>query len=307
MVRRNFSMVIAVVVTALVVPRVVAAQSRFQNPRCSADSPNSAGQSKVRLAKSEGKQVFLDEVRFEGDTKLSETELREAAAFILHEGRGLKPDQYDDLAELGRAAWQDRGYFRAEVTSTVTQLSHDFTSEHYGVVLLVKAGGKYRVGKIRLAKLGDGEPAVPVAELRKLVPLQQGGVFDTSKLRDAFDAIHRRYRHSGYIDSVIVPEFDTDDVDGVVNLTLLLDEEKQFRVARVEILGLDAALQSELRSAALVDEPFDYDRILEFIEANRSKLPQGVGPADIDVDRDLEDASVNLTFDFRSCSQKTNR
>ena len=87
---------------------------------CSANSPNSPEQSKVRLAKSDGKKVFLDEVRFEGDTKLSEAELREAAEFILHEGQALRPDQYDDLAELGRGAWQDRGYFRAEVTSTVT-------------------------------------------------------------------------------------------------------------------------------------------------------------------------------------------
>ncbi len=293
MVRRNFSVVTAVILAALVVPRFAAAQSRFQTPRCSANSPEEIESPFGKVGR---KQVFLDEVRFEGDTKLSESELLEAGAYILHEGQALRPDQYEDLADLGRRPWQDRGYFHVEMTPTVTQLSHDLTSEHYGVVLLVKAGRKYRVGKIRLAKFDDGEPAVPVEELGKLVPLQPGDVFDTSKLRDAFDAIHRRYRQSGYIDSVVVPQFDIDDVDGVVNLTLLLDEEKQFRVAGVEILGSDAALQSELRSAAAVDEPFDYDRILEFIEANRSRLPQGVGPADIDVDRDLGDASVRLTF-----------
>jgi len=307
MVRRYFSIVIAVIVTALVVPRVATAQSRFQSPRCSANSPNSPEQSKIRLAKSEGKQVFLDEVRFEGDTKLSEAELHEAAAFILHEGQSLSPDQYDELADLGRRPWQDRGYFRVEMTPTVTQLSHDSTSERYGVVLVVEAGRKYRVGQIRLGKYDAGEPAVPVEELRKLIPLQQGDVFDTSKLRSAFDAIHRRYGQSGYIDSTIVPDFEINDVDGVINLTLKFDEQKQFRATRVETLGLDTVLQSELRSAVPLGEPFNYDRVLEFIEANRSRLPQGVGPADINVDRYWRDATVSLTFDFQSCPQTTNR
>lgn len=307
MVRRYFSIVIAGIVTALIIPRVAIAQSRFQSPRCSANSPNSPQQSNGRLAKSERKQVLLDEVRFDGDTKLSESELREAAAFILHEGQALSPDKYDDLADLGRRPWQDRGYFRVEITPTVAQLSHDSTSEHYGVVLFVEAGRKFRVGQIRLGKFDAGEPAFPVEELRKLVPLQQGDVFDTSKLRAAFDAIKRRYGQSGYIDSTIVPDFEINDVDGVVNLTLKLDEEKQFRVARIEILGLDAALQSELRAAVPVGEPLNYETILEFIEANRSRLPQGVGPADIDVDRYQKDASVSLTFDFRSCPQTANR
>jgi outer membrane protein insertion porin family len=317
MVRRYFSIVIAVIVTALVVPRVATAQSRFQSPRCLPNSATAIGRSNVRHSTTEGKRYFVDELRFEGDTKLSESELKKVAAELNPDGPikplpkfeepGIPSDRRDEIAEMARSSWQDRGYFRAEITATGEQLSHDPTSEHYAVILHVSAGRQYRVGVIQLEKVDGGQSAIPVDELRKLIPLQQGDVFDTSKLRAAFDAIKRRYGQSGYIDSSIVPDFEINDVDGVINLTLKFDEQKQFRVTRVETLGLDTALQSELRSAVPLGEPFNYDRVLEFIEANRSRLPQGVGPADINVDRYWKDATVSLTFDFQSCPQTTNR
>jgi Surface antigen variable number repeat len=282
-----------------------------QAPRASTGCPSHL-LIRTKAAKSsptnaDGKVYSLDEVRFDGDTKLGRAELDEAAQDILREARDLSPDRYDTLADVGRAPWQDRGYFRVEMTSTVEQLSHDPTSEHFGIVLHVNSGRIFHLGELGLTNYCSDEPtAIPIDELRALIPMHRGDIFDTSKLRDGFDALKKRYAKSGYIDATTEPEFDIDQDAGVINLTLRFDEEKQFTIASVKVLGLDSSLQQELRSVAPVGEPFNYERIVEFLDSNKSRLPEGGGPDNLDVARDQAHGKAYLTFDFRSCQQASN-
>jgi len=304
---RSYPNVLAVAVLIMCATSPVKGQAPRASTGCSSHLAIRIGAAKSIPTNANGKVYSLDEVRFDGDTKLSRAELDEAARDILREARDLSPDRYDSLTNVGRAPWQDRGYFRVEMTSTVEELSHDPTSEHYGIVLHVNAGRIFHAGEIRLTNLCSDEPtAFPIEELRALLPMRHGDIFDTSKLRDGFDALKKRYAKSGYIDATILPEFDIDEDAGVVNLTLEFDEEKQFTIASVKVLGLDSSLQQELTSVAPVGEPFNYERIVEFLDANKSRLPDGAGPDNLDVARDRARAKAYLTFDFRSCQQASN-
>jgi len=308
MFRRSHLKAVAVAVLVLCATSPVRSQAPRAGIGCSSNSSIRARAAKSTPANADRKAYSLDEVWFDGDTKLTRAELDEAAQDILREARDLSPDRYDTLTNIGRAPWQDRGYFRVEMTSTVEQLSHDPTSERYGIVLHVNAGRIFHAGEIHLTNYRSDEPTVfPIEELRGLLPIRQGDVFDTSKLREGFEALKKRYGNSGYIDATILPEFDIDEHAGVVNLTLRFDEEKQFTTASVNVLGLDSSLQQELKTVAPVGEPFNYERFVEFLDANKSRLPDGAGPDNLVVARDFPRGKVYVTFDFRSCQQALNQ
>jgi outer membrane protein assembly factor BamA len=58
----------------------------------------------------------------------------------------------------------------------------------------------------------SADPDVPLAfppeQLRKMVPLRDGGIFDVSKLREGFDALKKLYDSSGWMDFTPAPNFD---------------------------------------------------------------------------------------------------
>jgi len=303
MVRRPLLFVAVFAIFVVLIPRPAHAQSPKRPQRCS-PYPKLA-QKISNMTPVPEKQYVLDEVHFDGDTKLSSADLENVAESLKQHSPFSKPDWYETVSAMARRTWQDRGYFREEISASAEILSHDPTAEHYAVILHVNAGRLYRTGDVRLESL-QGHMVFPLDELRKLVPLEKGDLFATDKLREAFDAIHRRFGEAGYIDFTIVPEFGIDEDKGVVNLTLTLDESKQFRVAKVEVLGVDPITESSLRSATPVGEPFNYRRVLEAIDENRSKLPEDAGVCDIQLLRDNKNGTISITFNFQSCPQLKN-
>lgn len=303
MVRRPLLFLTVLASFAALIPQVSKAQLPERLQRC-LPYPTYAEEIDDMMPPMPEKQYVLDEVRFDGDTQLTKAELAEIAASLKPGSFFSEPDFYESVAEVARGDWLDRGYFRAEVTSSTEMVSQDPAEDHYAVILHVKAGRLYRTGEIRFENK-TGPTAIPVDELRKLVPLQKGEPFATDKLREAFDALHKRYGEVGYIDFTSEPDFEIDEQNGIINLTLRLAEGKQFRVAEVEIFGVDAETESQLRSTTPVGEPFNYEKIVAVAEANLSKLPDGWWPEDIGIQRDWKSDTVRVSFNFWSCSLAT--
>ncbi len=305
MVRRALLCALVSAMPAALIPQLAQAQLPDRLQRCLPYPTLAEEVSDLTAGPAPKKQYFADEIRFDGDTQLTSAEL-EKVAIALAPGTPLgEPDFADDVAEAARGQWQERGYFRAEITASTELLRHDPSAEHYAVNLHVKARMQYRTGTISLSGTND-HTAFPLDELRKLVFLQEGDLFDVAKLRASFDALKGRYRDAGYIDFTSEPQFDIDDDKGIINLVLRLDESKQFRIAKVEVFGVDSNIESALRSAAPVGEVFNYDRILAAIDENKSRLPQGAGPDDIEVSRDLKSGTVGVRLNFWSCPAPKN-
>src|ERR1700735_1046119 len=68
------------------------------------------------------KQYVLDEIRFDGDPRLTKDGLAEVAASLKLGSSFSEPDFYESVAEAARGDWMDRGYFRAEVTASAKLL-----------------------------------------------------------------------------------------------------------------------------------------------------------------------------------------
>jgi outer membrane protein assembly factor BamA len=223
------------------------------------------------------KAYYIDEIRFDGDTQLTKSEL-EAIAEDLKPSNWIAEDgAVQRTAENAGKEWADRGYFRAEVTATTEQLGHDPTSEHVAVILHVSAGRRYKTGEIKLMTTDGSPPVFPFDELRQLIPLQRGDIFETSKLRQGFDNLSKRYGEIGYINFTSEPNFDLNDEAGVIDLTLRLDQEKQYRVGSVTIEGLDPGVESELRSLMPIGELYNSTKVREFLRENLDLPPHVYG------------------------------
>jgi outer membrane protein insertion porin family len=86
------------------------------------------------------------------------------------------------------------------------------------------------------------------AELRPLLSLQEGDVFNVTKIRESLDAIARRYGEYGYINFITTPVTEVNDSTQRVSIIFELDQGRRFRISKVEVHGLDPGKEAVLAS-----------------------------------------------------------
>jgi outer membrane protein assembly factor BamA len=134
----------------------------------------------------------------------------------------------------------------------------------------------------------------PMERLRKLIPLQDGDIFNTIKIYEGLDAVENLYSSEGYADFSIMQVIALNDQDLSATVTLELDEGKQFHVGQVMGLGVDASLAESLQTALPsgdIFRPAAVDAVLKSVfpdaPANRVRLSKHTGEAKVDITVDL--------------------
>jgi outer membrane protein insertion porin family len=161
-----------------------------------------------------------------------------------------KDDQYSrqklqaDL-EAVRAYYTNRGYLEFNVESTQVSLSPDKTQVF--ITINVVEGAKYTVSGINLS----GELLLPEAELRSLIPVRAGDVFNRTRLADGAKAISDRLGREGYAFTSVntVPEVNRDKQ--TVAFNYVIDPGRRVYVRRINIAGnaqtRDEVIRREMR------------------------------------------------------------
>ena len=109
----------------------------------------------------------------------------------------------------------------------------------------------------------------------------------------------KRYAEIGYINFTSEPDFDLNDEAGVIDLTLRLDQEKQYRVGSVTIEGLEPRVESELRSLMPIGELYNSTKVREFLRENQD-LPH---PISTYVSWNDRSDQVVVTIRFQGCAE----
>jgi outer membrane protein assembly factor BamA len=148
--------------------------------------------------------------------------------------------------------------------------------------------------------------AFSAEELGALIQLRDGDVFSVEKVREGLDALRRYYGSHGYIDFVATPKTEIDEMHQQIALVLSLQEGLQFRVGNIEIVGLDTALEKDLRSRIKSGDTVNFELIVDFYQEHKSELPEEVLPEDTALQRNVIEHVADAFFDFRSCSQLEN-
>jgi hypothetical protein len=241
-------------------------------------------------------KLFVEDVRFDGPTHLPYSELQRVIEEVnQREMDAENPGWLDEFAEIGlRGAWQDRGYFNVKVAAKAKSLGGDSERERFVVTAHVDEGLQYRLGQIRFV---DGT-AFPADTLRNLIPMNDGDLFDVSKVREGIQVLTKMYASHGYVDFTAVPNTEFADRPQLISLVMRLDEQKQYRIGRISVVGAAPEIESVLRSRFKQGDVVHPPAVEEFYKEYKSALPSGAMPEDVQIKRHVRDGTADLSFVF---------
>jgi outer membrane protein insertion porin family len=166
-----------------------------------------------------------------------------------------------------RAGWQDRGYFKVQATGKAKILSSSPASQRIAIKVQVDEGTQYRLGEITLR---NNRAISGVAALRGLFPIKDGDIFSREKIAAGLQNMRTAYGELGYINFTSVPDTKFNDEKKTVDLTIDVDEGKQFYVSSVNIIGLDERSQQEILKDFPAGEVYNEKLFRLFVEQHFS-------------------------------------
>src|SRR5690606_13913624 len=110
----------------------------------------------------------------------------------------------------------------------------------------------YTLGKINFT--GVKFFRTPESLFPPIFGMSEGDVFSTAKLRKGMEQFRKLYGEFGFLDMVPEPEFEPDTNTGTLNMTMAVDEGKQFFVRRIDFSGNTTTRDKVIRREILIDE-----------------------------------------------------
>jgi outer membrane protein assembly factor BamA len=248
-------------------------------------------------------KVIIDEVTFDGPVSIPPATLDALTKDLTsHEFDG-DSKWLGEIEEMSvRAAWQDNGYFRAEVSGKSLLLGGDANFQHYSVTFHVDEGSQYRVGNMTFRSSDPDVPlAFPPGELRKLIPFLEGDLLTAKGVRAGLEALKDFYGRMGYIDFAPEPETDVNVADRVVSIHFVLNQQKQFRIHEVTVCGSNPKFESLMKSKIKSGDIFNYSDIHDFFEKHQSALGGHFGSEKVVYRRDVKNGTVDIGVALRNC------
>lgn len=251
------------------------------------------------------RKVRVEHVTIDGAPDLEESIRARIHDRLPENGFESDSDWIDAIEENAEEVLRDNGYFGAKVSAQARVLSSDSAEEQVSVYCQVAEGRQYRLGDIRFT----GVHVFPPSELRSRVPLSDGDLFDLGKLRKGFEAWTRLYGTLGYINFTASPDIKISDDRQLISVVVKVEEDKQFTVGSVEVLGLDQQISSHgLKMKLKRGEVFNSKFVEDFFNDNKPLLPTDVSPwQNVEIKQDPEDDTVAIVFDLRPCPQPTSQ
>jgi outer membrane protein insertion porin family len=193
---------------------------------------------------SPGPQISVAEVSFLGTLRMPVSAQQQIAASLKELTGPVSLDGVvDDALERVRAAWQDRGYFKVQVSGNATTLTNRPVNQRIALNVHVDEGQQYRLGSIRFK---NNKAIRDAGALRALFPIADGDVLSREKIADGLENLRKAYGEIGYINFVPVPDTRFNDEKSLIYLEIEMDEGKQFRLSSISFPGLDEVARQEI-------------------------------------------------------------
>lgn len=289
---------------ALALSACAVGNARAQLPDVPERCTRQASQQSAQVDDTPYRKAIVDRIDFDEPIHLSDADIRQVIDNLNQaEVRADSPGWIDELREVGlHEVWQDGGYFEAKANVTARSVDANASEEHFVVTAHVDEGLQYHLGDIRF----EGDSTVPETEVREAIPLREGELFSVSKVREGIQSLTKLFGSHGYIDFTVVPRTEVDQNLQRISLVMHLDTQKQFRVGKIDVVGLDPTLEAQVRSIVRPGEIFNPATLDEFFKDRKAVLLSGLYPTDAYISpytakRNVRTGIVDLTFDFRSC------
>ena len=244
--------------------------------------------------------VPIRRVIFQNAPNLSREARREIAKALLDEtvyAGSVSADMTrsaDEASERVRAAYQNEGYFKAQVSTTAVPVAKEAAVRYDVVIRTLSEGMQYRLGDMQFTHM----TAFPEQQLRDVFLIQRGEVFSREKIAKGLEELRRLYGREGYINFTAVPDTVLDENNNSINLEIDVDEGKQFRLRSLEVFGVDSETKARVLSELAIKPGDIYNA--ELWERSMEKFPNLIQDPDTAAKRlDERDGWVDAIIDFR--------
>ncbi len=229
----------------------------------------------------EGPKVKVGKIGIEGNTVLSDRVAIRAMKNLRPIGipksivlehifaKTFDSNKLEEDKDRLRNAYQERGYFKATVTQhqmdmrdvggkgfRIPVFKPNKAGKRADLRVFVEEGARFQMGKISFSDVKLFR--TPEAVLRPVFQMQEGAIFDVSKLRKGMENLKKLYGEFGYIDFVAEPNFEFPEPAPTekarIDLHLTVDEGKQFFVRRINFSGNTTTRDKVIRRELFLDE-----------------------------------------------------
>ena len=238
-----------------------------------------------------GLMIRVSEIRFDGNINITDEEY--LSNFKQCSGKHWKifeRQKYKYFAQkCSLDLMRSKGYIQGEILSILPEMKNNYLV----VKINLKEGVRYRIGEINF----EGIKVFTKKELLEMLDIKSGDIVDAPKIRDfLYEKLKRIYEDRGYI--LFDGEFDhefiepqVEGLEGIVNFDITIDEGSQFKIGKIEFVGIPKIKISQ-------DDDTDLKDLFPLKEKeifNRTKLEEGIKKLNesgkfypIGVDKDVE-------------------
>jgi outer membrane protein insertion porin family len=278
------------------------------------DEEVSATSTAITFLVEQGYRSRIIDIDFEGNSVFKDGELRGQLQLVKETGlisrfKGqdildLRKLQYD-LRKNVQSYMFSKGYFQARIGEPqVVGLGYKRTGppllgsfpiplittkdDTLKIIVPVTEGKVFRVGELKV----EGNSIFSEQQILSYVGLKKGEIADGKRLQDAvYEDLKKVYGSQGFV--LYNAEFDpvfkdnpANPNEGIVDVTITIDEGKQFRLRRLEFSGNTFTRDKILRREVLINEGDIYNQIA--LETSVIRLNQTGYFDPIDKDADVE-------------------
>jgi outer membrane protein insertion porin family len=252
----------------------------------------------------EGRKLYIDKIEIEGNQALTDRQIKRAMQtqerlFWILPFSKLQRKVFEDDAERILNLYADHGFIQARVESH--QIVPDLERGKLTLRTRVVEGPQFRAGTLTVR----GNAVLPEEEIRRLVKLKEGDVFNRGLLRASVRDITDRYSSIGRARAEVTPSTEVHPEANRIDVTLTIQEGPEIYVERINITGnvksSEKVLRRELR--VVEGELFTFQKLVRsrqrlfnlgyFDEVNATVDP-GSTPDRIVVNIDVKERATGL-------------
>ncbi len=210
----------------------------------------------------DGNQTLISRIIFVGNDHYGQSRLREVVSTrqsawfrFLSSSDEYDPDriQYDEY--LLHKFYLHNGYADFSVLSANASLSPDRKS--FYLTYQLSEGPRYHVGKLQIV---SGIRTLDDKQLRGLVPMASGDVFDGDALEEGVTALSKRAQDLGYAFAQVNPEVQTDPKTKLIDIKLNVINGPRVYIQRIDITGNTRTQDQVIRRELTVAEGDAYNQ-----------------------------------------------
>ena len=185
----------------------------------------------------EGPRVRIEEINFIGNDQVSSGSLRKKLKTRIGKPFDQTLFEEEDLSLNLRNYYQDRGFAQVKILGYEKRFTEDKTGMMLDIT--VDEGPEFILGTYTLELEAGAKKLFSEKKIRGMLDPAEGEIFNRATFDESIAKLQQAYLDKGYLLSEILPTPVFDETDGVVNITLKINEGDITIIDKVTITGLE--------------------------------------------------------------------